>query len=78
MAEKLGGRIGCVSRVNGEMELDKGRLIWELLARPYQLYQEHASEVWRRRGKAAFINLEKIQENIGRKLVNGDITVAWW
>ena len=26
-AEKLGTRIGCISRVNGEMEVDRGRLI---------------------------------------------------
>ena len=28
-AEKLEPRIGCMSRVNGEMEVDRGRLIWE-------------------------------------------------
>ena len=38
----MGGRIGCMSRVNGEMEVDRGRLVWELLARPCL---EHASEV---------------------------------
>ena len=32
-AQKWGARIGCMSRVNGEMEVDRGRLIRELLAR---------------------------------------------
>ena len=41
-AEKWGARIGSMSRVNGEMEVDRGRLIYELLARPCL---EHASEV---------------------------------
>ena len=56
-AEKWGARIGCMSRVNGEMEVDRGILIWELLARSCL---EHSSEVWWTRGKAAW----KIQENI--------------
>ena len=33
-AEKWGARIGSMSRVNGEMEVDRGRLIWEFLAMP--------------------------------------------
>ena len=40
---------------NGEMEVDRGGLKWELLARPC---------------------LEKIQDNIGRKLVGRSSTVA--
>ena len=66
-AEKWEVRIGCMSRVNGEMELDRGRLIWELLARSCL---KHASE------KAVCKNLEKIQENIGRKLVGENSTIA--
>ena len=66
-AEKWEVRIGCMSRVNGEMELERGRLIWELLARSCL---EYASE------KAVYKNLEKIQENIGRKPVGGNSTVA--
>ena len=66
-AEKCEVRIGCMSKVNGEMELDRGRLIWELLARSCL---EHASE------KGVYKNLEKIQENIGTKLVGGNSTVA--
>ena len=67
-AEKWGARIGCMSRVNGEIEVDRGRLIWELLASPCL---EHASEVWWTGRKAACKNLEKIQENIGQKLMVG-------
>ena len=35
-AEKWGRgtRIGSMSKVNGKMEKDSGRLIWELLVRP--------------------------------------------
>ena len=61
-------RIGCISRVNGAMEVDRGRLIWELLARSCV---EHVSEVWWTRGKEACKNLGgKIQENIGWKLAS--------
>ena len=41
--EKWGPRIGCMSRVNGKMEENRGRLIWELLA---MSCLEHAAEVW--------------------------------
>ena len=60
--EEMGGgggglaRIGCISRVNGAMEVDRGRLIWELLARSCL---EHVSEVWWTRGKEACKNLGK-------------------
>ena len=41
-AEKWEARIGYMSKVNGVMEVNSGRLIWQLLARPCL---EHASEV---------------------------------
>ena len=53
--------------------MDRGRFVWELLARPCL---EHASEVCWTGRKAACKNLEKIHENIGRKLVGGSSTVA--
>ena len=53
-AEKWGQELP-ESRVKGEMEVDRGRLIWESLARPCL---EHA--VWWTGGKAACKNLEKI------------------
>ena len=42
-ADKWGERIGCMCRVNGEMKVDRGRLIRKLLARPCM---EHACEAW--------------------------------
>ena len=69
-----GGRIGCMSRVNGEMEVDRGRLMWELLAKSGL---EHGCQVWWTRRKAACKNnVKKIQENIGRKLVGRSSKVA--
>ena len=65
--------VGGVILCHLGMEVDRIRLIWELLAR---LCLEHASEVWWTRGKATRKNLEKIQGNIGRKLVGGNSTVA--
>ena len=32
-----------MSRVNGQVEVDGGRMVWELLARPSM---EYAGEVW--------------------------------
>ena len=56
----------AMSRVNREMEVDRGRLIWKLLARPCL---EHASEVWQTGGKAACKNLENFKRTLA-----GD----WW
>ena len=72
-AEKWEARIGCMSRVNGEIEVDRGRFIWELLARPCL---EHACEVWWTGGKAPCNNLEKDSREHGRKLVVASSTVA--
>ena len=58
-------RIGCMSRVNGEMKVDRGRLIWKLLARTCL---EHASEMWWA-GRRQHAGLVKNSRNIGRKLV---------
>ena len=55
------------------MEVDRVRLIWELLAWPCLKY---ASEVWWTGGKAACKNLENFQEKIGRNLVSVSSTVA--
>ena len=55
-----------------EVEVDRSRLIWESQVRPCL---ERASEVWWTGRKAACKNLEKIQENISRKLVGGSSTV---
>ena len=52
-----------MSRVNGQIEVERGRLIWELLARPSL---EHAVSVWWTGGKVANRKLEAVQERVGR------------
>ena len=61
MAEKLGPRIDCMSRVNGEMEVDRGRCIWDLIARSCL---EHSSEVWWAGGKTVSKILKKIKKTL--------------
>ena len=39
-----------MSRVNGQVEVDRGRMVWELMGRPSA---EHAAEVWWPRGRSA-------------------------
>ena len=69
----MGARIGCMSKVNGEMAVDRDRLIWELLASPCL---EHASECGGQEGRQRTGIWKKNQENIGRKLVGGSSSVA--
>ena len=42
-AEEWVGNVMWVSRVNGQVEADRGRMVWELIRR---LSVEHAAEVW--------------------------------
>ena len=79
-AEEWMRKIEWMSRVN----VDRGRLIWELLARPAI---EHAAEVWWIRGKVVRRKLEAVQERVGRRLLMSGPTVAgvavrgefgWW
>ena len=49
-AEEWAGRTEWMSRVNGQIEVERGRQIWELLARPSL---EHAASVWWTGGKVA-------------------------
>ena len=42
-AEEWIGRVTWMSRVNGLVEVDRGRKVWELLARPSM---EYAAKVW--------------------------------
>ena len=44
-----------MSRVNGLVEVDRGRMLWELLARPSM---EYAAEVWWTGGHSACRKLE--------------------
>ena len=37
------GKMMWMSRVNGPVEVDRGRMVWELIGRPSV---EHTAEVW--------------------------------
>ena len=47
-AEEWAGKVEWMARVDGELEAERGRLIWDLVARPGL---EHAAEVWWPGGK---------------------------
>jgi len=55
-----------MSRVNGHIEVERGRLKWELLARPSL---EHAASVWWNEGKVASKKVGTVQDRVGRKLL---------
>ena len=42
-AEEWVGKMEWLSRGNGQVEVDRGRMVWELIRR---LYVKHAAEVW--------------------------------
>ena len=42
-AEEWVGKVMRISRVNGQVEADNGRMVWELMGR---LSVEHAAELW--------------------------------
>ena len=66
MAEKRIGRVTWMSRVNGQMEVDRGRMVREFLARPSM---EYAAEMWWTRGPNACRKLESSQMKMGRRLL---------
>ena len=49
-AEEWIGMVAWMSRVNRQVEVDTGRMVWELLARPSMKY---AAEVWWTGGRSA-------------------------
>ena len=61
MAEEWVGR----SSVNGQVEVDRGRMVWECLVRPSM---EYAAEVWWTGGCSACRKLEASQMKMGRRL----------
>ena len=65
-AEEWAGRTEWMSQVNGQIEVERGRLVWEFLA---YLSLEHAASVWWTGGKVASKKLEAVQDSIGRKLL---------
>ena len=72
-AEEWAGKMEWMSRKDGQVEVERGRLVWELLARPGL---EHAAEVWWPGGKTVNRKLEAVQERIGRRLLGASGTVA--
>ena len=65
-AEEWIERVTWMSRVNGQVEVDRGRMLWELLVRPSM---EDAAEVWLTRRLSACRKLELSQTKMGRKLL---------
>ena len=47
-----------MSRVNGQIEVDRGRMVWELIGR---LSVEHAAGMWLSGGHSACRKLESAQ-----------------
>ena len=64
-AEEWAGKTEWMSRKDGQIEVERGRLVWELLVRPSL---EHAAEihVWWPGEKTTNRNLEAIQDKVGR------------
>ena len=55
-----------MSRMNGQVDVDRGRMEWELLARPSM---EYAAEVWWTGVHSACKKLESAQMTVGRRLM---------
>ena len=66
-------RVTWVSRVNGQVKVDRERMVWVLLARPSM---EYAAEVWWSGGYSACRKLESSQMKMGRRLLGASNTVA--
>ena len=66
-AEERVGKVVWISRVNGQVEVDRGRLVWELIGR---LSVEHA-EVWWSGRASACKRLESGTDQSGLEIVGG-------
>ena len=62
-----------MSRVNGQVKVDRGRMVWELMGRQYV---EHAAEVWWSGGRSVCRNLKSAQMGVDRRLLGASNTVA--
>ena len=67
-AEEWIGRVTWMSRMKGQVEVDGGRMVWELVARPRM---EYAAEVWWVGGHSASRKLESAQMKMGKSLLGG-------
>ena len=72
-AEEWAGKTEWMNRRDGQIEVERGRLVWELLARPSF---EHAAEIWWPGGKTANRNLEAVQDKVGKRLLGASRSVA--
>ena len=72
-AEEWPGKMEWMSRKDGQVEVERSRLVWELRARTGL---EHAAVVWCPGGKTVNRKLEAVQERIGRRLLGASRTVA--
>ena len=66
MAEEWVGWVLWMSRVNGQVEVDIGRMLKELIGRPSV---EHAAQMWWSGGHSACRKLESAQMRVGRRLL---------
>ena len=62
-----------MSRMNVQVEVNRGKMVWELLARTSM---EHAAEVWWTVGHGACRKLESAQMRVGWRLLGPNNTVA--
>ena len=62
-----------MSGVNGQMEVDRERMMWELIGRPNMVYAA-AAVCW----TGACRKLESVQFNAGKRLLGASNTVAGW
>ena len=73
MNEEWVGKVFWMSKVNGEMEVDRGRMVWGLIGRQSV---EHAAEVWCQGGYSVCRKLESAHIRVGRRLLGARNTVA--
>ena len=56
-----------------QVEVDSGKMVWELLVRPCM---EYAVEVWWTGGRSACRKLQSAQMKMGRRLLGASNTIA--
>ena len=71
-ADKCVGKVIWISRMIGQVEVDGGRMVWELIGRPSV---EHAAEVWWS-GHITCRKLKSAQTKVGRRLLEASNSVA--
>ena len=72
-AEDWVAKVMWMSRVNGQVEVYRGRMVWERIGRQSV---KHAAEVWLSGGHSACRKLESAQMRLDRSLLWASNTVA--